>query len=153
MRTAVFNESGIFDDEAHAQVNNAADLMTPLLRRPGATIATGEAFKLRKTAFYLDRALKDRAVESEFYWENADITRQIEEGRLNTSVSLPEIKNAIALVRRDREMGSIGLGGLIIITSEYPVAALRYLQEEDEVYGSTERIEHGRVVLVRPGVL
>jgi len=151
MRTAEFHEQGYFDDHAHTQVNDAADLMMPLLRASGATIATGTAYKLRKTAFYLDRALRERGVESELH-EDAETTRQIEEGRLNPYTNLPEIRNALALIRRDREMGRIGLEGLIIITSEYPVSALRYLQEEEELLGA-ERIENGGVVLARPGVL
>jgi hypothetical protein len=151
MRTAEFYEQGYLDDEAHTQVNDAADLMTPLLRASGATIATGSVYKLRKTAFYLDRALRERGVESELH-EGAEITRQIEEGRLNPSTSLPELRNTLALVRREREMGRIGLSGLIIITSEYPVSALRYLQEEEELLGA-EHIGHGGVVLARPGVL
>lgn len=147
MRTAAFNEHGIFDDEAHAQVNRAADLMTSLLRRSGATIATGEAYKLRKTAFYLDQALKDRAVDTHVY-EGA-VSSLIEETRLSPDLS--HLRRVVEHLKKDRALGRVGLGGLIIVTSEYPIEALRNVQEE-ELY-TPERIAHGGVVLAHPEVL
>lgn len=152
MRTASFSQAHSIDAHAHREVWAAADQMLPLVRKVGVTIATGTSFRLDETARSLERAFDDKGVEANVH-EDDNIARIIESGRFNHLREIPEIRQAVAMLRRDREMGRGVLGGLVIVTSEYPIEAARSLQVDDHIYAAANPIEPGGVVLMEDGIL